>query len=183
MLWIDTETTGTDPYRHGLVQVAGIIEIDGKEEASFDYFIKPFAQDVIEEEALQVNGISREDLQSFMSPDEGHRKLVDLFARFVNRYQKKDKFIIAGYNSQFDVNFLHQFFLKNKDVYFGSWAWWPSLDVSVIAMQHLQDQRMLFPNFKLETVASHMGIEVEGNAHDALVDIRMTRDLYHRICG
>ena len=29
VLWLDIETTGLDPERHGIVQIAGIIEIDG----------------------------------------------------------------------------------------------------------------------------------------------------------
>ena len=37
------------------------------------------------------------------------------------------------------------------------------------------------PNFKLETVASHFDIKPQGEAHDAMTDIRMTMEIYRRL--
>jgi DNA polymerase III epsilon subunit-like protein len=36
-------------------------------------------------------------------------------------------------------------------------------------------------DFKLMTVASYLGIDVDGQAHDALFDVRVTRDLYYAL--
>ena len=47
ILWVDTETTGTDPGKNGIIQLAGVLEINGQEISSFDYKIRPFAEDVI----------------------------------------------------------------------------------------------------------------------------------------
>ena len=37
------------------------------------------------------------------------------------------------------------------------------------------------PNFRLETVAAHLGIQPQGEAHDAMTDIRMTMEIYRRL--
>ena len=65
ILWVDTETTGTDPGKNGIIQLAGVLEINGHEISSFDYKIRPFADDVIEDTALAVNGFTREELAGF----------------------------------------------------------------------------------------------------------------------
>ena len=65
ILWVDTETTGTDPGKNGIIQLAGVLEINGHEISSFDLKIRPFAEDVIEDTALAVNGFTREELAGF----------------------------------------------------------------------------------------------------------------------
>ena len=56
-----------------------------------------------------------------------------MLSAHVDRYDKRDKCFFAGYNGIFDLNFLHAFFKKCGDQYFGSYVWWPSIDVSVMA--------------------------------------------------
>ena len=55
-----------------------------------------------------------------------------MLSAHVDRYDKRDKCFFAGYNGIFDLNFLHAFFKKCGDQYFGSYVWWPSIDVSVM---------------------------------------------------
>lgn len=178
ILWLDTETTGTDPKRNGVVQIAGILELNGKEEC-FDFKVRPFDDDLIEDDALAVNGFTRDQLAGFMPPTEVHSAITSILSRHIDRYNRKDKLVVAGYNAQFDLNFMHAFFKKCGDPYFGSWVWWPGLDVSVLAMQRLMPVRHLLPNFKLTTLAEYLHIIPEGEAHDAMIDIRMTRAIYH----
>ena len=47
----------------------------------------------------------------------------------------------------------------------------------------LMGVRHELPNFKLETVASHFGIKPQGEAHDAMTDIRMTMEIYRRLAS
>lgn len=180
ILWIDCETCGLDPKRNGLLQVSGIVEVDGKEVEEFDFRIKPFPTDEIEDSALAVNGITREQLAGFMDPQDAHKDMEQIFERHVSRYDKQDKFVFAGYNAQFDINFLCAFFKKCGDPYFFSWVWWPPLDVSVLAMQQLMGVRHTFKNFKLATLAEHWNIAAD-SAHDAFADIRMTKEVYDRL--
>lgn len=180
ILWLDTETTGTDPKRNGVVQIAGILEVNGKEEC-FDFRVRPFDDDLIEDDALTVNGFTRDQLSGFPPPNEVHGSIVDILSRHVDRYNRQDKLVFAGYNAQFDLNFMHAFFKKCGDPYFGSWVWWPGLDVSVLAMQRLMPVRHLLSNFKLTTLATNLQITPEGEAHDAMADIRMTRAIYRHL--
>ena len=73
ILWVDTETTGTDPGKNGIIQLAGVLEINGHETTRFDFKIRPFADDVIEDTALAVNGFTREELAGFMPPHDAHK--------------------------------------------------------------------------------------------------------------
>ena len=181
ILWVDTETTGTDPGKNGIIQLAGVLEINGHETTSFDFKIRPFADDVIEDTALTVNGFTREELAGFIPPHDAHNYFVQILSAHVDRYDKRDKCFFAGYNGIFDLNFLHAFFKKCGDPYFGSYVWWPSIDVSVMAGHALMSVRHELPNFRLETVASHFGIQPQGEAHDAMTDIRMTMEIYRRL--
>ena len=40
--WIDTETTGLDPRKHDVIQLAALVEIDGKIEAQKVWKCKPW---------------------------------------------------------------------------------------------------------------------------------------------
>ena len=180
-LWLDTETTGTDPERHGIVQLAGSIDVNDEERLSFNFKVRPFPEDEICDEAIAVHGITREAMAKLTPPQQVHRELVERFSRFVNRYDKTDKMFFAGYNAQFDLNFMHGWFRKCGDPYFGSWVWWPAIDVSVLAMERLKARRAELKNFKLWTVLEFMNICPDGELHDALTDIRLTKALYWKI--
>ena len=116
-VYIDTETTGINPKDNGLIQISGMIEIDSQMVKEFDFRVKPFLGDKIEDEALKVNGITREDLEKFESPDLVFEKLIALFNQYVNPYDKSDKFFFIAYNARFDWDFLSNFFLKNNPIY------------------------------------------------------------------
>lgn len=107
--WIDLETTGVNPYSNGIHQIAGIIEIDGIEKESFEFKIKTFPQDVIEEKALEVSGVSKEIISAYaLEPREVYIKLTSLFSKYVSKYDKTDKFYFFGYNATFDYNIFRE---------------------------------------------------------------------------
>jgi hypothetical protein len=46
------------------------------------------------------------------------------------------------------------------------------------------DERHRLVNFKLATVAAHMGIEVDQESlHDSLYDVSLTIELFERLCS
>lgn len=180
-LWIDTETTGTDPQRHAIVQIAGIIVVPGREDFTFNLTLKPFDGDAIEDAALAVTGLSRETIAAYADPFAVKEVLEQVFAPVVRKFDRSDKFIMLGYNALFDYNFLHRLWAKCGDRYFGSWVHFPPIDVMNLAAHHLASQRHTLANFKLATVAAHCGLTPEGDLHDALTDIRLTRALYHTL--
>lgn len=192
-VFIDVETTGTDPERHGLTQISGCIQIGDEVMEFFDYFVRPYPQDVIEEEALKVTGMDRRQFlppehpdhlavagEEFEEPRFIYARMAVMFGKYVSQYDKTDKFQFVGYNAHsFDMPFMRRFWEKNGDRFFGSWFWYPCLDVMLIWAQILQPVRGELANFKLATVARHYGIKVDDSRlHDSQYDIELTRDLW-----
>lgn len=154
LFFYDLETTGTNPGRHGIHQISGEIVIDGKSVETFDFKVQPNPKAQIEDAALAVGGVTREQIMAYPPMGQVYTQLVTMLAKYVNKYDKTDKFHLVGYNNRgFDDNFFRGFFLQNGDNYFGSWFWADSIDVLVLASTFLADRRADLPNFKLATVA------------------------------
>ena len=179
ILWFDTETTGLDPVQNGIIQLAGMVEIDGKIVDEFDFKMKPFEKDRIDLDALTVHGYSLDKIKNFEQPMEIWARLVQLLSKHCNKFDKSDKLFPAGYNCKFDIDFIAQWFLKCGDKYLGSWINWRAIDpLPVINILSLEGKIDL-PNHKLETVCAHFGIEIK--AHDALSDIKATREVFLKV--
>lgn len=183
ILFVDVETTGTDPKLHGLLQLSGAISINGTVKASrvFDFHLRPFPDDQIEDEALAIQGLTREDLANpaRLDPRQVHGEFRAMLSSVVDKYNRRDKLFLVGYNATFDDNFLRAFFLKCEDKYYGSWICWPPIDVAVLAAAKLGRKRLDLVNFKLATVAKEIGIDVEADAlHDSMYDVKLTKRLF-----
>ena len=181
ILYFDTETTGTDPLRNDIIDLAVIIEVDGKVEHEESIKMQPLDYSTVELKALEVNGMTIEQIKTFQEPIIAYGRIIELFENYVDKYDKLSRFYPAGYNCQFDLNFLAAFFRKFDPKYgVGSWIRWCPFDM----MQQLRNEIFLrggnspYENFKLSTVAARHGIELK--AHDALSDIRATRALIQR---
>lgn len=182
-LFFDLETTGTNPAKNGIHQVSGMIEIDGVVKEEFDYHVQPNPRAIIEDAALVVGGVTREQVMSYPPMNVIYDQFVKMLSKYVDKYDTKDKFFLVGYNNAaFDNQFLRGFFLQNGDKYFGSWFWVNSIDVMVMATVALAARRAAMENFKLSTVAAAMGIEVKTDKlHNAMYDIYLTRGIYAKI--
>jgi len=182
LIYIDTETGGIDYPESALIQLAGIIEIDGEEKDSFNYNIKPFPGDKVEDGALAVNNVSREDLSGYEDPKSTYRTFIQLLGKYVNKYDKTDKLHFVAYGAGFDAGHVRAWFEKCGDKYYGSWFWWPPIDVMGIAAYAMMKQRHEMPNFKLMTAARAAGIEIDDSKlHDAMYDIEITRELWRAL--
>lgn len=183
LLFYDLETTGINPAKNGIHQISGCITIDGIEQERFNFHVQPNPKAIIEEQALQVAGVTKEQIRAYPSMQQVYQQFVSMLSKYVNKYSKTDKFFLAGYNNAaFDNNFLRGFFLQNDDKYFGSWFWSNTIDVMVLAAQYLLQQRPQMANFKLATVAQQLGIAIDDQSlHDAYYDIYLTQEVYKRI--
>lgn len=176
----DLETTGIDYKTNGIHQISGFIKIGGVKVESFNFHVRPFENDVIEEEALQVGGVTKEQIMAYPSGFEVHQKLIAMMSKYVDRYDKKDKFFLMGYNiGPFDNQFFRAFFDKCGDPYFGAWFWSNCIDVMPLATQYLLERRAAMENFKQGTVAKTLGIAVEDDKlHDAAYDMDVCDKIY-----
>ena len=183
ILFYDVETTGVRYWKNGIHQIAGAIQINGEIVERFNFNVQPYKDAVIEDEALAIAGVIREQIALYPPMHEVYRDLINILAKYADRYNKQDKFHLAGYNiNAFDNQFFRAFFVQNGDQYFGSWFWPDSLDCYVLASQHFRKERASFENFQQRTVAKRLGIHVvEENLHDAQYDIDICIQIYQKL--
>ena len=167
-LWTDVETTGLNENKQDIIQLACIPIIDGVPQKPFNEFCQPINYKTIEQEALNIHGITVEQLRTFQTPEQ----MIEKFIAYVESFGVK--FTIAGYNVPFDKRFLSATFRKlNKTrEFFGMFT----IDVHC-TFKRAKDikTKIASKSLKLAALAELYGITI--NAHDALSDIQATIEL------
>lgn len=181
--FFDLETTGVDKKECAIIQIGAIIEINGKVVEEVDICMRPHVGACIQEEALEKIGKTIEDLNNHpYSQQEGFDLFLKILNKYIDPYDKTDKFQMIGYNARFDEDFTRVWFARHNHKFFGSYFWWPSLDISNILAFVFLEERWKFPNFKLGNVLKYLGIEVDddGKEHDALYDAKAVKILFEK---
>lgn len=178
IIFIDTETTGLNPEKHTVIQIAGMIVIDGQQKELFNYRIRPIEGAEIEDSALAIQGVTREELGTFENPAIVKRAFEQIMGKYVDKFNRSDKFTPIAYNGKFDLDMLAAWFKRQGDLYFHSWVGHDLIDpLAVIRCMRLIDPDLRkLENMKLATVCRHFGIEIS-KEHDAMADIEATRML------
>lgn len=189
LFFYDSETTGVRHWKNGIHQISGAIEVGGVIVESFNFKVKPVERAIIEKTALDIAGVTEAQIMEYEAMKSVYQKIEKMLAKYVDKFNKKDKFHLVGYNNaSFDNHFFRAWFVQNAPNekaalygnYFGSWFWSDCIDVMVLASYCLKDVRDELEDFKLMTVAKYLGIEIdETKLHDALYDIELTRLVYH----
>lgn len=181
-IFLDVETTGVDQEKHAINQVSFGIYIDGELKEFHDLKMQPFEGALIEQIALDTQGIKIEDFAGLQLQSYQFRVFKQILERHVGKYNKQDKAFFYAYNADFDNKFIRKWFERNGDSFYGSMFWTPHICVMQMAAQHLLHERGKLENFKLVTVCKYMGIEVdETRLHDAKYDIELTKFLYDKL--
>lgn len=173
VLYIDLETTGLKPKENAIVQIAALVEIDGKIVEKFNENLAPMAHHVITPEALEINNLTLSQINGFQDSGEAFKK----FIRLVKKYPQ---FKLAGYNVRFDISFLQEWF----DQHWHGKFWYDYFDykpLDVFALElHFKHIGLIdTEDDKLETVCKYFGIKHK--AHDAMGDIKATRKLHKQL--
>jgi len=184
--WLDLETTGTDPQKHDITQIAMLFEVNGKLRGKHCWTCRPHEGREIEESALLVQGRTREAVMSAPHPTAVHRDIIEQIDAYRVQYEKGCRFHIAGFNVGFDQRFLMEWFAQERrgDLREFWFRFWPhTIDVKQTAVEAgIANRLPPVENLKLTTLTRALGIE-HGNAHDALSDIEATYALYQRLRG
>ena len=182
IIFIDTETGGVNPEKSALIQLSGIIRIDKKDIEKFNFYIKPFDNSEVNEKALEVQGRTLEELKTdkYVEEKEVYKQFINLLDKYIDKYDRTDKFVVAGYNVRFDVDILKAFFQRHGNNFLFSYLDSSMLD-PLYSIRLLQIAEILpaLENNKLETWCKHFGIELK--AHDSLEDIEATKKLIGKL--
>ncbi len=182
IIFIDTETGGVNPEKAALIQLSGIIRIDKKDVEKFNFYIKPFENSEVNEKALEIQGRTLEELKTdkYVEEKEVYKQFINLLDKYIDKYDRTDKFIVAGYNVRFDVDMLKAFFQRHGNNFLFSYLDSSMLD-PLYSIRLLQTAEILpvLENNKLETWCKHFGIELK--AHDSLEDVEATKKLIGKL--
>lgn len=183
ILWFDCETTGLDPNKNQIIQMAGIIEVDGKEKESFNLKCAPFHGILIDSGALKVNKRTKEEIKAWPNPKKTYAEFNKILRSHINKFNPLDKFIMAGQNIFFDKGMLYGLAKLCGDSFLGSFFHGATLDLLTLASIASMNGMQFRPNFKLSTICATLGISLGEGAHDAMADIRATRDCAEYLIG
>ena len=182
IIFIDTETGGVNPEKAALIQLSGIIRIDKKDVEKFNFYIKPFENSEVNEKALEVQGRTLEELKTdkYVEEKEVYKQFIKLLDKYIDKYDRTDKFVVAGYNVRFDVDILKAFFQRHGNNFLFSYLDSSMLDpLYSIRLLQIAEVLPVLENNKFETWCKHFGIELK--AHDSLEDIEATKKLIGKL--
>jgi len=182
LFWFDVETTGLSAWKHAIVELAFLIEeCDGTLIEKGHFKLAPHKGALVTPKACEVHGHSLEAMRAFPDPGIVFKDLIGVLSRFIDPYDKNDKLILAGYNVNFDDDFLRSLWRLNGDKFYGSWFYSCKIDVMTLVAMWLASEGKPLANYQLKTVCAEFDINF--HAHDALEDIRATRELYYKLIG
>ena len=172
IIYLDVETTGLDPHKHGIIEMGYIIECRNQVVCEKDFLMRPYPDQAIDPQALAVNNI---DLSNPALLDPSYvwkHLLVDL--------TKHARLDFCAYRANFDWEFLEEFWKRNSQQKITSIFTGRVLDPRSL-LHHMHTWGLIeLDNYKLVTAAEAFGIPLF-QAHCALADIQCTRDLYHKL--
>lgn len=181
IIWIDVECGGLDPRLHDITEISGIIDIDGSPVEEFQLLLQPSMKQRVSLEALTLQGRTLDEVMSHpLTQREGREELIKIMGRYVDKYDRADKFIWAGQKPTFDMDFLQHMWRTQGDPYFGAWFDHHPLDLMalIVALRQRGYYRDMV-NLKLASICAAVGVELR-NAHNALEDVRATRAAFYK---
>ncbi len=183
ILWLDTETTGLNPKKHGLREIGYILVINGQVVLKDVLQIDPrtYKNKIVEidNQALELSNITIEDFDNYDDSAFAFDRFSPIL-EFIDKEDKNDYFTLAGFNVKFDNDFLREWFYDNDaGADFKNYFHYKVIDVFplVITLKHLGLIGTV--DDKLKTVCEYFDIPID--AHNALSDIEATKNLYELI--
>ncbi|MBO9345831.1 MAG: 3'-5' exonuclease [Chloroflexi bacterium] len=169
----DVETTGLDPAQHGLAAVAALDMSDGQ---LFYSAVRPHRGALVNDDALAVNGLSREIL--LVAPPE--EQVILELGRWL---AARAPFLPAGCNVRFDLEFLRA---AERRTGLPLGLPFRALDVAQAALfAHLRGEITLpdrngLPGVSLAAIAQALGLQRPA-VHRADEDARLTAECIRRL--
>ena len=168
-MFLDVETGGLDPEENALLSV-GFVITDENYNAIFEdeVYTKDYHKK-IDREALEKNGINVDvAFSEGLTSDE----LFEYFKRLKQRFNV-DKFILFGWNIQFDVAFLRRFLGFDR---FNEVFDYMPIDVASVYFYYAREMT------SLQKAVTLLSPEWKNaNFHNALVDAKATLEVWRKL--
>ena len=155
---IDTETTGLDPKRDAIIEIAALKVVNGTIIDTYSSLINP--EHPVNFFVTELTGITNKELSEAPLASE----VLPSFYDFI------EDFILVGHNVNFDINFLYDHILSLMGKYVSN----DYVDTLYISRRYYKN----VPNHKLETLSKFLEIE-QNTFHRALSDCMTTFSLYN----
>jgi DNA polymerase III epsilon subunit-like protein len=177
MIVIDVESSGTDPYKHGLLSV-GAVDLQHPEQQFYsECRLREDAH--VMDEALKVNGFTMEDISN--PTKEGEDILINAFLAWINN---REEHTLAGQNPSFDRDFL-KFAAERAKIK------WPlahrTIDVHSVCYTHMKLRGIEPPVLNGRTdlnstkIQEYVGIPEEPHPHNALNGAKVAAEALSRL--
>jgi DNA polymerase III epsilon subunit-like protein len=185
LFYFDTETSGLESTRHTILQIAWIIEKNGAVMCERVFDIRPKDDADMCLAALNVNNFT---IARMLAAREAPLVLGQMREDIKLAVGGGSALTPVGHNVKFDIDFLYALAKSRNE------TWWLNFGnndylklkkpLCTVAMCHWLDYTGVLSqsDYKLTSCCKQLGITLEG-AHDALQDVRATRQLFHKLEG
>lgn len=177
MIVIDIESSGMDPQKSSLLSV-GAVDLDNPENRFYEE-CRVFEGAHIEDEALKVNGFTKEQATDSQKQTDG-----EVVEKFLVWLKTCKEWTLAGQNTSFDRDFMmhtaHRYHIN-----------WPlahrTIDLHSIAYAHMIGRGFAIPlknnhsALNLDAILKYTGINFERKQHNALEDALLEAEALSRL--
>ena len=177
MIVLDIETTGLNPKKHSVIEVAAI-EFDNPQNV-FNEICRKWPGAEIDQKALDINGFSPEEITNpaILSQKE-------LLMRFNDWLNATGDRTIAGHNIAFDISFLNESCKRfNLSYDYGK----RTVDQHSLVYSHFLKRKIKPPlkdgvsNLNSDFIMSYVGIPAEPKPHRAINGARFEMEALSRL--
>ncbi|MCM1260648.1 MAG: 3'-5' exonuclease [Staphylococcus sp.] len=176
VLWLDTETTSLDPNKGFAFQLAYFGTKNGEILFHNNLLMRPKDIEKFEfdKNGYEKHKVSLEEIKTFPLEEEQ----IKIFKKDLSSVNSK--FLIAGYNPGFDIEFLKAIYSRTNLLYNDFYRL--KCDVMQAVISKSIEGKIKPENFKLETLVDYFDIKFEGVPHNAFYDAAVTMLLNKKLC-
>lgn len=159
---VDIETTGLSPEKNKIIEIAALKVKNNEVVDKYEALINP--EEKINYFITNLTGITNDMVKNKPTV----KYVLDDFKEFVGDN------IIVGHNVNFDINFLYDNLLREKNEYLTN----DFVDTMYLGRKVISG----LPNYKLQSISEYLNVEYK-NAHRAINDCLFTFECYEKMKG
>jgi DNA polymerase III epsilon subunit-like protein len=156
IIFFDTETTGNEPKKDFLCQLAYKTKTE-----TFCELYKPAIP--IPPEASAITHITNK-----MVAEKPEFKKSDNYTSIKSLFENNDSVVVA-HNAKFDLAII-----EKEDIH-------PNNFICTLRVARALDKENVIPQYKLQYLRYYLDIDIEASAHDALGDVLVLEKLFERL--